>query len=263
MIINKHWRILTIGDGDLSFSNGLQNAFHPASLTATVYDSLNTLTKKYGDEFYQKLSKLKIQTLCDFDVCDHKTWDGLVKNSFDLVIFQFPLLPAFNSFTEYKERCAESNPNILNRHLLRQFLINSFKYYLDPNGEQLCYITSKDVKPYRQWNIENSLHFKTDISYLGSALFNIELFPGYKIRNVDRNKHVKDTKGITYVWSLDSNHQIAKSLKPPQYLGDNYCTACRAGPFSNQIDATEHQTSKKHIQQIEYERLWLSHLEKQ
>ena len=128
MIINKNWRILTIGDGDLSFSNGLLNAFHPASLTATVYDSLNTLTKKYGDEFYQKLSMLEIQTLCDFDVCDHKTWDGLVKNSFDLVIFQFPLLPAFSSFTEYKERCAESNPNILNRHLLRQFLINSFKY---------------------------------------------------------------------------------------------------------------------------------------
>ena len=85
------------------------------------------------------------------------------------------------------------------------------------------------------------------------------------LRNVHStgNKHVKNTKGITYVWSLDPNHQIAESLQSPQYLGDGYCTACRAGPFSNQIDATEHQTSKKHIQQIEYERLWLIHLEKQ
>jgi len=263
MIIDKSWRILTIGDGDLSFSNGLLNAFQPTSLTATVYDSQATLSKKYGDEFYQKLATLNIQTLCNFDVCEPKTWHGLVKNSFDLVIFQFPLLPAFNSLTEYQERCAQSNPNILNRHLLRQFLINSFEHFLDPNGQQLCYITSKDVKPYRQWNIENSLHLNTNIHYLGSTLFNIELFPGYKIRNVDRNKHVKNTKGITYVWGLDPNHQITKSLQSPQYIGDNYCRACRAGPFSNQTDATEHQTSRKHIQQIEYERLWLNHLDKQ
>ena len=172
------------------------------------------------------------------------------------MIFQFPLLPAFNSFSEYKNRCADSNPNILNRRLLRSFLINSANHFLDPNGQQLCFITSKDVKPYRQWNIENALHLQSDIHYLGSIPFDIKMFPGYRVRNVDRDKHVKDTKGLTYVWSRKKEHAIADKLQAAQYQGENYCTACRAGPFSTELDKIEHKQSKKHLQMMEFERLW-------
>ena len=261
MIINKQWRILTIGDGDLSFSNALLKNHQPASLTATVYDSLATLSGKYGDLFYQQLKAENIPTLFEVDICNKDSWAGLKKHSFDVVIFQFPLLPAFGSFSEYKNRCTHLNPNILNRRLLRSFLINSFSHFLDPSGQQLCFITSKDVKPYRQWNIENALHLQTDIHYLGSIPFDIEMFPGYKVRNVDRDKHVKDTKGLTYVWSKQKNHPIVKKLQTAQYQGDNYCTACRAGPFSTELDRIEHNRSKKHLQMMEFERLWQQELE--
>lgn len=261
MIINKNWRILTIGDGDLSFSSALLENHQPASLTATVYDSLATLSGKYGDLFYRQLKNKNISTLFEVDICNKDSWAGLTKHSFDVVIFQFPLLPAFSSFTEYKNRCAKLTPNILNRRLLRSFLINSFTHFLDPNGQQLCFITSKDVKPYRQWNIENALHLQTDIHYLGSTPFDIEMFPGYKVRNVDRNKHVKDTKGITYVWSKQKNHPLVKKLQAAQYQGDSYCSACRAGPFSTELDEIEHKQSKKHLQMMEFERLWLEDIE--
>jgi len=260
MIINKKWRILTIGDGDLSFSNALLKSHHPASLTATIYDSQATLTKKYGDHFYQLLKDKNIPVLFEFDVCNKNSWAGLAKHSFDVVIFQFPLLPAFSSFNEYQQRCATVNPNILNRRLLRTFLLNSFAHFLDPNGQQLCFITSKDVNPYRQWNIENSLHLQTDIHYLGSTPFKINRFPGYKVRNVDRDKHVKDTKGVTYVWSPQKEHSISDKLLPFQYKGENYCSACRAGPFSTEQDAIEHKRSRKHLQMMEYENLWLNDL---
>ena len=260
MIINKQWRILTIGDGDLSFSNALFKHYQPRSLTATVYDSLTTLSGKYGDQFYQQLNADNVQVLFEFDICNKDSWKQLLKNSFDVVIFQFPLLPAFNSFSEYKKRCADSNPNILNRRLLRHFLINSFKHFLDPDGEQLCFITSKDVKPYRQWNIENALHLQTDIHYLGSMPFDIEMFPGYKVRNVDRDKHVKDTQGVTYMWSQQEKNPIAKKLQAAQCQGDNYCTACRAGPFSTDLDLIEHNKSRKHLQMMEFEKLWLAEI---
>jgi hypothetical protein len=260
MIINKKWRILTIGDGDLSFSNALLKSHQPASLTATVYDSLTTLSDKYGDQSYQQLKEQHIPVLFNFDVCDQSSWAGLAKQSFDVVIFQFPLLPAFSSFNEYQKHCATVNPNILNRRLLRRFLINSANHFLDPNGQQLCFITSKDVKPYRQWNIENALHVHTELHYLGSIPFDITLFPGYKVRNVDRDKHVKDTKGLTYVWSKQQKHPIAAQLQAVQYQGENYCTACRAGPFSTELDAIEHKRSRKHLQMMEFEKLWSADL---
>ena len=40
MHINPNWRILTVGDGDLSFSHALLTHYHPKQLTATVFDDL-------------------------------------------------------------------------------------------------------------------------------------------------------------------------------------------------------------------------------
>jgi len=56
MYINPNWRILTIGDGDLSFSNALLQHYAPTQLTATIYDPLATLENKYGDDFYKNYS---------------------------------------------------------------------------------------------------------------------------------------------------------------------------------------------------------------
>ena len=259
MIIKKEWRILTIGDGDLSFSNALLS-YQPRALTATVYDSLDTMSGKYGDLFYQQLSANNTPVLFEFDVTKPTSWTNLQKNSFDVVIFQFPLLPAFRSFAEYQERGQDVNFNTLNRRLLRTFLKNSFKHFLDPNGQQLCFITSKDVKPYREWDIENALHLQTDISYLGSMNFEIANFPGYKVRNVERDKFVKDTKGTTYVWGKDNHHMISPELQPAVYQDDNVCTACRAGPFTSPQDRPKHNRSKRHRQMMEFERLWLADL---
>lgn len=262
MIIKKEWRILTVGDGDLSFSNALLS-HQPRSLTATVYDSLATMSGKYGAHFYQQLTAQNTPVLFEFDVTNPESWGNLPKNSFDLVIFQFPLLPAFRSFSEYQAHAQDVNLNTLNRRLLRTFLINAFNFFLDPQGQQLCFITSKDVKPYREWNIENSLNLHTDISYLGSINFAIDNFPGYKIRNVERDKFVKDTKGTTYVWSKTKQHVISPALQGALYQDEKHCSACRAGPFTRQEDHLEHNQSKRHKQMMEFERLWLEDLKYQ
>ena len=70
MIIKKKWRILTVGDGDLSFSNALLS-HQPRALTATVYDSLATMSGKYGDHFYQQLRAENMPVLFEFDVTDY------------------------------------------------------------------------------------------------------------------------------------------------------------------------------------------------
>jgi len=267
MFIKPNWRILTIGDGDLSFSASLWQAFSPKQLTATVFDSQRTLEDKYQHHAIELLKKdPNQQVLFGFDVTNPDSWGELNKNQFDLVIFQYPLVPAFED-PQFFHQKGDISINTINRLLLRKYLIHCEEYFLDPNGEQLCYITSKDVKPYDEWNIENSLNQGLKhIHYLGSMTFNIDLFLGYKIRNVDRDKHVKDTRGITYVWSPKANQtdspenhldkhdeELLEVLAGKSHQGEGYCNICKAGPFVSASDKVLHEQTKKHQLMQQYE----------
>ena len=89
--------------------------------------------------------------------------------------------------------------------------------------------------------------------------FDISRFSGYKIRNVDRDKHVKDTSGITYVFSPKSSFiepQLAKQLVKPSYLSPNHCPLCRVGPFIADEDQIKHFKAKKHLQMLRLESDW-------
>jgi hypothetical protein len=270
MFIKPNWRILTIGDGDLSFSASLWQAFSPKQLTATVFDSQQILEDKYQHHAIELLkTDPNQQVLFDFDITNPASWPNdwaaLKHKEFDLVIFQFPLVPAFED-PDYFHKMGDISINTLNRLLLRQFLIHCTEYFLDPKGKQLCYITSKDVKPYSEWNIENSLNQNLKhINYLGSMNFNINKFPGYKIRNVDRDKHVKDTQGITYVWSprIDSqghDKALLEVLKAKSYRREGYCEICKAGPFVSTSDRALHEQTKKHRLMQQYEQQYVKAL---
>ncbi|XPF93684.1 class I SAM-dependent methyltransferase [Colwellia sp. RE-S-Sl-9] len=262
MYINPAWRILTIGDGDLSFSCSLLKNYCPKALTATIFDDYASLTAKYGEEHFQQLQAQRCEVLTGFDVTNKQTWEQLNKQQFDVVIFQFPLIPAFNSAEDYQQQCANVSMNTLHRRLLRQYLLHCFNEFLDSNGAQLAFITSKDVKPYRQWNIEQALTLNTDINYLGYIPFEIENFPGYKIRNVDRDKHVKDTQGITHVFSRLIATELDNKLTMPKYLRKHYCSGCRVGPFHTEQDRTNHIASKRHQQMALFEQQWLRDIER-
>ena len=263
MFIKPNWRILTIGDGDLSFSASLWKNFNPKQLTATVFDSQRTLVDKYQHHAIEQLkTDTNQQVIFSFDVTKPESWASLKTQQYDVVIFQFPLVPAFDD-PEYFHKMGDISINTLNRLLLRKFLIHCVDYFLDPQGKGLCYITSKDVKPYCEWNIENSLNLDLEhIHYLGSMPFEIAKFPDYKIRNVDRDKHVKDTQGITYVWSPKApfkedskshDKALLEGLAAKSHQGQDYCGICKAGPFVSTSDKTLHEQTKKHRLMQQYE----------
>lgn len=276
MYINPDWRILTIGDGDLSFSAAILKHHQPRALTATVFDDLAQLGLKYGDSFYQQLQQANIAVHTCFDVTKPDSWHQLSKQTFDLVIFQFPLIPGFKSKAQFEAQCLQYQPpisvNTLNRNLLRQYIVNCFNHFLDPKGQGLCYITSKDVKPYREWDIETGLLYnlaepQQNIQYQGQMPFNINKFPNYQIRNVDRDKHVKDTQGNVYVFSQQPQPQLAHQLKLPTYAdpkqSDSYCRLCRVGPFFSAADKLDHAKSKRHQKMLGFEQQWQAFLTNQ
>ena len=260
MYINPSWRILIVGDGDLSFSLSLWRHHKPRQLVATVLDSVEALTEKYGSKHLEQLQQEGCPVFTEFDVLRPESWHSLELGRFDAVIFQFPLLPGFRSKQEFQARCAHGSVNTLNRYLLRRFLIHSFDHFLDPCGAQLSLITSKDVKPYRAWNIENALIRETGISYLGSMPFQIEQFPGYRIRHVDADRHVKETQGITYAWSLQAEHELTDRLTPAGFQGEQCCAMCRVGPFKTEDDKQRHLSSRRHQMMQTYEAQWQAYL---
>lgn len=256
MFLDPSWRILTVGDGDLSFSHSIARHINPAKLVASTYDDANTIEQKYADNALSALQQLNVATLTEFDVTQPDSWLRLGEARFDLVIFQFPLIPAFKGEAAFKANTQQGGMNVLNRALLHRYLDYASQFALDKNGPMLCYITSKDVKPYREWNIEGTLNQGLNCQYLGQMPFDISVFPGYKIRNVDRDKHVKDTSGITYVFSEKTDNDITSKLTLPAYLGDKHCALCRVGPYMAQEDEDKHLLSKKHKQMEKFEQDW-------
>ena len=262
MYLNADWRILTVGDGDLSFSNALYTHIKPSKLVASTYDSAATIEQKYENNALSPLKAHNVDVLNSFDVTNPVCWQSLGQNqhSFDVVIFQFPLIPAFAGREAYESNTRQSSMNVLNRALLHQFIKYANEFALNPNGPMLCYITSKDVKPYREWNIEGTLNKGLQAEYLGQMPFDISHFEGYKIRNVDRDKHVKDTSGITYVFSPKTSPELVCELSPylskPTYLTPNHCSLCRVGPYIALEDETKHLNAKKHQQMLRLESDW-------
>ncbi|MCO7189611.1 MULTISPECIES: class I SAM-dependent methyltransferase [unclassified Pseudoalteromonas] len=260
MLIDANWRVLTVGDGDLSFSLSLSKQLKPGHLCASIYDDEATLRAKYQHHALDALRQDCIPVLTGFDVTKPESWQSLDGALFDAVIFQFPLIPAFTSKQAYDDQ--KLSTNTLNRRLLRHFVDFSHRYALDPAGPMLALITSKDVKPYCEWNLEDSLCSGTDYQYLGQSDFDIHAFPGYRIRNVDRDKHVKDTSGITYYWSAKPHANLSALLYQPAYLNQDHCGMCRAGPFVSEHDKLAHLGSKKHAMMLRHEQDWLTYLNK-
>ena len=262
MHLSSGLRILTIGDGDLSFSQALHQHYQPKSLCATVFDSIDTIEAKYGLTNYQQLKANDIAILCGFDVTASETWQGLTTSSFDVVIFQFPLIPNDASEEHYQRAKQLGDANLRNRRLLYLYLKHAQQYFLDPNGERLAIITSKDVKPYRQWDIEQSLNIGSTMTYLGQSAFDSSDFPNYKIRNVDRDKFVKQTSGISYYYSDKEHAPLASQLHMPDYLeqSEQYCAMCRVGPMQSSADIKAHQHSKRHRQMSDFDQRWRKYL---
>ncbi|MCE2596908.1 DUF2431 domain-containing protein [Motilimonas cestriensis] len=273
MFLDPNWRILVVGDGDFSFSAALAKHFPPHYLCATIYDSETTLASKYGEQYLLQLLQAQqahpVQVLTEFDVTNPEQWQALVvaHQQFDLIVFQFPLVPGFTSKAEF-EAHGRIDSNLRNRRLLHQFLLHSQQVGLDPNGAGLIYISSKEVKPYSEWDIEHSLHLKTDLQFLGKMPFLFEQFPGYQMRNVDRDKFVRDTASYTYVWRLNQCQQtlpsaLATSLQaadPETETNLPYCERCQAGPFHSQQEQRDHQASKRHLKMQGFHQRWLADL---
>ena len=259
MYIQSNWRILTIGDGDLTFSLSLAKKYQPANLIASVLDSESALRKKYIAHAIDALRENGNRVEFEVDITRPESYSGRLPAAFDLIIFQFPLVPNQGAIKPGKSFHHSTDSNLLNRILLAKTLEHGFDHLLAKDGAQLCYITSKDVKPYCDWNIP-SLGSHLNVPYMGECEFLPQQFPGYQLRNVDRDKRVKATAAVTYVWGYCRNEELLCSLMAADER-QNYCALCGVGPMMTEQDMQAHSQSRLHKRKQNYEDQWQGYLE--
>lgn len=259
MYLPNHARVITIGDGDMSFSRALLAHIPAEQLLATTYDTEQVLREKYANNALDDLRSAGVATQHGIDITSDNKLSKLSDFNADIVIFNHPLVPTQKSYSQYqKER--DKTANLMNRNLLFHFLKHSFETILSKTGERLCYITTKSVKPYSHWHIETSLTHQQPFAFMGSESFDVSLFKNYLVRNVDRDKCVKHEASDIYVYSDQTDHQIKQRLTPFRYDAINHCPLCRKGPFENQSDWALHCNTRIHKAQQQYSDAWFRHL---
>lgn len=241
-------RILTVGDGDFSFSSSLLR-FDPPELCATCYDDEDTVCSKYASA-RSSIDTIRARYECHCGVDATSLPSKVTSRQFDRAIFQFPLVPPVT-----KDVWATGvDVSILNRELLLGFL-RQVEPLLAKDG--LVMITSKDVKPYLNWRIDWALCPHTrSLKYLGKLAFNPEAFSDYQFQNVERDQRVKCTEAYTYLfgWKAPADkHLVPPCIVPPNAL---YCTSCPAGPFSGPGDMENHNNTAKHKEKVVFEERW-------
>jgi 25S rRNA (uracil2634-N3)-methyltransferase len=163
-------RILVVGDGDFSFCLSLCKQLRSGhNVIATSYDAYDVLVKKYVDAAHntEQIASLGSVVLHGVDatnlqetltlpsVCATTGLDATacfafqLCEKFDRVVFQFPLVYAMLDKQSFQ---ADPDPCIRNRRLIRHFLHSAYHLLRDAQSE--IHISSKETRPYLEWNIE-------------------------------------------------------------------------------------------------------------
>jgi 25S rRNA (uracil2634-N3)-methyltransferase len=227
-------RILTVGDGDLSFSQALvaggagSSLFAPRSVTATSYESLGDLTKYYGSEQIEAAingienggsAKVKGKVLYSIDARKLSTYAGIISSKsegkeeeekYDVIVWNFPCT------AEASGQDGQNSEMEANKTLLRDF-VQQAKVLLKLNGE--IHITHKSKPPYNQWKMDElivgdtttAIHDKgeTVFVHLASVVFDKYLYPPYTNRKARDKKSFPCHDALTYVFGLQKKENNA------------------------------------------------------
>ena len=169
-------RLLTVGDGDFSFSFGLASSGQ-FRVVATSYESEDTMPTTYpnAQKFItglRGLPRAKVFFEVDATRLDCSL-DERFRGYFDVILWNFPCVS--------HERGADGQVDQLkdNQKLLRDFFL-SLKPYLR-NDLSRVFITHKTIEPFCWWGVEG-IGKDCGYSLAATVQFDICCFPQYSNR---------------------------------------------------------------------------------
>ncbi|POM79987.1 Hypothetical protein PHPALM_2229 [Phytophthora palmivora] len=171
-------RILTVGDGNFSYSLALARALGPDSgvqLVTTSHESKKTVLDTYpdGEKILEELHAMPHVTVQhELDATDAEQMKNL--GQFDRVIWNFPCVRA------PRGEDGQNQEMEINKKLLNDFFAHVAQI-LTPMGE--VHVTHKTKKPFGQWGIEN-IAKSNMLRHQQSVVFDRCLYPGYSNKKV-------------------------------------------------------------------------------
>ncbi len=238
-------KILTIGDGDLTFSLALARLFHKAnknkedtrkdsiSIVATSYESLSTLQKIYPSirDTISELQQYKfVQIVYEVDATNlRNTLPNEVKDKFKFhrIVWNFPCTAEKNG------QDGQNNEMDQNKKLIEKFVHNCIPFMDEMVASEIQMI-HKTKPPYDQWKIEQVAldgWSKDDcpLEYKGRIVFDKCLLPPYVPRKALDKKSFPCHDACLYIlgWkdlSRASNHMVCDimpTIPQHQACGEN------------------------------------------
>jgi 25S rRNA (uracil2634-N3)-methyltransferase len=205
-LYNRNQSILTLGDGDFSFTLSLSNEFHRQKsannglIVATSHESRDTIIRTYPSSTHiiDSLHKQAAVVLHDVDATNLQNNEIIstrYRRFFDVVIWNFPCVRVERG---QDGQISELDANIL---LLSNFFAN-IKEYLKDGGE--VHITHKTIEPFCWWDI-CGIASKHDLTLHGTVIFDRYNYPGYINRKVLDKKSFPFNDAVTYIFGVGSS----------------------------------------------------------
>ncbi|CAJ1927872.1 unnamed protein product [Cylindrotheca closterium] len=180
--------VLTIGDGDFSYSLALARILKPqlskSTVIATSYESRETLQETYPrfEDYSRELASLGAQLYFNVDATRlAQTLPIVAESKFDRICWNFPC-----TAIAYGQD-GQNDAMDKNKDLVRQF-VKDAKDLLSDCGE--IHICHKSKPPYNQWGLEHvALEWLPLNSFIfaGKVVLDRFLFPPYRpLKALDR-----------------------------------------------------------------------------
>jgi 25S rRNA (uracil2634-N3)-methyltransferase len=187
---NNGQRLLTVGDGDLSFTLAMAKSLPRCSVTGTTY-----LSKREFYEVYEKANTMMIEAVeyknmrlihsVDGTELGRKKTPLCNEPYFHKVIWNFPCVaPTMSINTKDSARDGQNQEMEQNKVLLAKFF-GTVHRVCTPGGE--VHIVHKTKPPYSHWDVI-AIAERSGLIYQCCVVFDKALCPGYKNRKARKGK---------------------------------------------------------------------------
>jgi hypothetical protein len=228
-------RVLTVGDGDLSFSVSLASLVGPATLTATTYDKKHEMTKKYpGSAQSASLlsGELKAAVIHCVDCRGLEKDDRVAaRGPYNKIVFNFPHVGG-----------STAADVAANQDLIRDFLISAGRLLLATEATGEVHISLRNTPFYKGWGLEG---IAREIGYKLAREEPFEAtFIGYEAKRTHpavRPAPSIEGNATRYVFDLRKSGKVLRSVleRIDKHLGKGDAVAAAASAAEAEAEAVK------------------------
>jgi len=211
-LYDKEMRLLTVGDGDFSFSLGLAKLVGPkVNLVATSHESLGVVRVTYGPAYMEKILTAleydyQAKVIHEVDATSEDHLNSLGEGTFDRIIWNFPCV-RMPGGADGQNKEMEQNIRLLARFF--QFSGSLLK----PKTGQI-HITHKTKGAFAHWKLEDIAANNGGWHCGQKVVFDRCNYPGYVNKKVLSNKSFPIWDSLTYIFTPPGSQPRPEPCKP-------------------------------------------------